>query len=56
MVKHKHGESYTPFVLPDFVELGIKQYCSLHKKLAGLRIGPTNIYAVTKGLKEKYVQ
>ena len=31
MVKHNVGESYTPFVLPVFVELGIEQYHSLYK-------------------------
>ena len=33
MVKHKHGKSYTPLVLPVFVELGMEQYHSLHKNL-----------------------
>ena len=33
MVKNKHGKSYTPLVLPVFVELGMEQYHSLYKDL-----------------------
>ena len=43
MVKHKNGKSYTPLVLPDFVELGTEEY---------------HYYAITsstKGWSNKYI-
>ena len=50
MVKHKHGKSYTPLVLPGFVELGMEQYHSLYKNLQYWRLVQKICLAVMKGL------
>ena len=42
MVKHNHGKSYTPLVLPVFVELAIEQFIT--QKVAVLGVGSINVW------------
>ena len=51
MVKHNHGKSYSPLVLPVIVELGIEQYHSLYKKLTVLGLGSINMFGSNERIK-----
>ena len=44
MAKHNHGGSYTPLVLPVFVELGMEQYHSLYNKLQYWGVGSKTMF------------
>ena len=56
MVKNKHGKSYTPLVLPVFVELGMEQYHSLYKNLQYWGLVQKICLAVMKGLRLHFFQ
>ena len=51
MVKHNHGKSYTPLVLPVFVESRMEQYNSLYKKLVILGVGSINMFGSNERVK-----
>ena len=52
MVKHRYVKSYIPLVLPDFVEIGIEQYCSLYQNWQYQGLVQQIYMAVMKGLND----
>ena len=50
MVKYNYWKSYTPLVLPVFVELGIEQYHLLYKNWQ-YGVGPINIFGSNERVK-----